>query len=379
MSKNLLRSTLMTAFGAMLSFPMLASASVVTNSMSTATANVNLSATATDTLAAGATTSDGARTETKSGVAQLAKFDAGTGVLTGVQVNLTSSVHKQTTAVTTASTNQGMNNVTVTASGTGSSTVQATVPHASTTSSSLNQADSCTSQRKNACADGVSSKSANYNFGVASNALGQYAGSGTFGVNYSASVTAETLANGFPSLATTTSTVDWTGTLGATYDYLLHAAQSFDGTSALTMNLDFGSVYLGDSVGDQAFSIFNGGGNRVGLRLIGVTEAGTGNGMFSTNLNTYGNIAAGSSQGFNASFLANQLGSFSTSYQLTLADLAPSISYAASTLYSNYSLTLNLAGNVIARPVRNDVPEPATLMLLGMGAAAFGVSRKRKA
>ena len=378
MSKTLLRSALMTAFGAMLSIPMLASATVVTESMTTAKADLSLNKTATDTLAAGATASNGARTETASGAAQIAKFDANTGVLTGVQVNLTSSTYTQTTQVTAAANAGASNNGSKTASGTGTSTVNVAVPNATTTPSSLTVTDTCTDNQRGGCTGTASSDTKSYNFTVASTALGDYAGSGTVGIGYSASVSADTTANGFSSLATTTSNVNWTGKLSATYEYLLHAAQSFDGSSALTLNLDFGSVYLGDTA-NQAFSIFNAAGNRVGLQLTGFSETGSGNSMFSTGLNTDGSIAAGGSKAFNASFLANQLGSYSTSYQLTLADLAPSISYASSTLYSGYSLTLNLAGNVIARPVQNDVPEPATLMLLGLGAAAFGVSRKRKA
>lgn len=379
MSKNLLRSTLITAFGAMLSVPMFAHAAVIPNSTTTTAVGFDLSDSVRDKLAAGAS-ADGPTTSAPTlGTTQVAKFNPNTGVLTGVTVKLTESVHKQTTAVTSAGTSAGSNSTNATATGTGRSTVQALVTGATTVTSTVIKADSCTSKRKEACADGTSSDQKNYNFSVASTALDQYAGSGTFGVTHTASLSAETTANGFPSEATTTSTVNWTGKLSATYEYLLHAAQSFDGSSALSLNLDFGSVYLGDSVGDQAFSIFNEGGNRVGLQLTGVNQTGTGNGMFSTNLNTYSNIAAGASQGFMASFLANQLGSFSSSYQLTLADLAPSGNYAASTLYSGYNLTLNLAGNVIARPAQNDVPEPATLMLLGLGAAAFGVSRKRKA
>jgi hypothetical protein len=379
MSKNLLRSTLITAFGAMLSAPMFAHAAVIPNSTTTAKVGFDLSDSVPDKLVGGARTNGPTTSSVTLGTTQVAKFNPNTGVLTGVTVNLTESVHKQTTAVTSAGTTAGSNNTSETASGSGSSTVKAVVTGAPTTSSSLTKIDSCAAKRKDACSDGAATQTANYNFSVASSALDAYAGSGTFGVTQTAALSAETTANSFPSEATTTSTVNWTGKLSATYEYLLHAAQSFDGKSALTLNLDFGSVYLGDSVGDQAFSIFNGAGNRVGLKLTGVNQTGTGNAMFSTNLNTYSNIAAGASQAFMASFLANQLGSYSTSYQLTLADLAPSGSYAASTLYSGYNLTLNLAGNVIARPAQNDVPEPATLMLLGLGAAAFGVSRKRKA
>lgn len=262
----------------------------------------------------------------------------------------------------------------------GTGSLQVNLPGASApaTWTTTAQTPACDGKRNVGCSASTAPGKMTVNSTLTASALDQYVGAGTsFAVSTEATVAARTTNNTFAS-ATTTSTLDWAGQLSATYEYLLHAAQSFDGSSALSLDLDFRSVYLNDSVGSLDFSIFNGDGNRVGLRLIDVRETGNGNGMFSTNLGTYSNIAAGGSQDFKAFFATDKLGSFSTSYQLTLADLAPS-SYAANTLYSNYSLTLNLMGTVVARPVQNDVPEPATLMLLGLGAAAFGVSRKRKA
>lgn len=370
----------MAAFGAMLSVPMFAHAAVV-NSTTTDAVDFTVSRSSSDVLAAGAT-AHAVTPKSNSVSKSLAKFDANTGVLTGVKVNV-ASTYKQTTNVSSPANPSASNNgqSTATGQGTVAATVTVTGTGTSSTSNASPQQASCSNNRKSGCSASTGPASTTYNTTLAPAALNQYVATGadtTFGVETTASMTTQTTANSFAAGATTNSTVDWTGKLSATYEYLLHAAQSFDGSSALSLDLDFGSVYLGDSAADQLFSIFNKEGLRVGLQLTGVSETGNGNGMFSTNLNTYSNIAAGSSQGFKASFLANQLGSFSTSYRLTLADLAPSV-YAANTLYSNYSLTLNLAGNVIARPVQNDVPEPATLMLLGLGAAAFGVSRKRKA
>ncbi|MFC5477862.1 PEP-CTERM sorting domain-containing protein [Massilia suwonensis] len=376
MSNNVLRPALIAAFGVMLSLPMFASAAVV-NSTTTATADFTVPQAFASNTTTG-TSSATANTTSKSTSTNIAKFDASTGVLTGVKVNVASQYKQSTTlAAPGVAGNSGKKD----AAGTGTGSLQISLPGASApaTWTTTAQPLTCDGKRDVGCSASTAPGKTTVDGTLTAGALDQYVGAGTsFAVNTQATVAARTTNNTFAS-ATTTSTLDWTGTLSATYEYLLHAAQSFeDGSSALTLNLDFGSVYLGDSAADQLFSIFNGKGARVGLQLTNVSETGSGNGMFSTNLDTYNNIAAGGSQGFKASFLASQLGSFSTTYQLTLADLAPS-TYAANTLYSGYGLTLNLAGNVIARPVQNDVPEPATLMLLGLGAAAFGVSRKRKA
>jgi hypothetical protein len=371
MSNNLIRSALIAAFGAMLTLPTFAHATVV---QTTAATTFGLSEHVDDKIAPGATTLNA-----NLGTTQVSKFDAGTGVLTGVTVNL-NSTHQQVTAVTTVSSSVGNNRDDASASGTGSSTVKLVVPNnVSETVGTLMQADSCLGKIKSACADGVSTKQEIKNVTINSAFLGDYVGTGTFGVNHAATLSAQTISNTFNGEATTRSTVNWNGSLSATYAYLEHAAQSFGSTSAFELNLDFGTVYLGDTVASQAFSIFNLAGDRVALQLTGFSESGDSNNLFSTDLDYFSNLAAGISKAFQASFQASALGSFGATYQLTLADVAPDLAYAVNTLGAGYGLTLNLSGEVVARPVENDVPEPASLMLLGLGAAALGASRKRKA
>jgi hypothetical protein len=374
MSHNLIRSALIAAFGAMLTLPTFAHATVM---QSTAAAEFKLSEYVDDKIDL---TKPGASTRNVNlGTTQVNKFNASTGVLTGAKVNLTSK-QEQVTFVTTTSAAGGNNKEDGSASGLGSSTVKLVVPNnVSETFSTLTQDDTCGGKVKSACVGLASTKEESRVVAISSAYLSDYAGSGTFGVNHTAALSAETISNTLHGEATTRSTVNWNGNLSATYSYLEHAAQSFGSTSAVELNLDFGTVYLGDTVASQAFSIFNLAGDRVALQLTGFSASGDSSNLFSTDLDYFSNLAAGISKAFQASFQASALGSFGATYQLTLADVAPDVAYAANTLGLGYGLTLNLSGNVVERPVENDVPEPASLMLLGVGAAALGASRKRKA
>jgi hypothetical protein len=321
--------------------------------------------------------------------AQVAKFDSSAGVLTGATVNLTST-YKQSTNVTVAAGGTGANSDgTFTARGTGSSSVKLGIPVGVTGAgaSLSNVKDSCTvvsGKIKADCDNGSSSTQVNDNTTVSSSALNAYVGSGSFLADLiAASNSAETTQNDFGGVASTASTINWKGNLSATYSYLLHAAQSFDATASMTaLTLDFGDVYLNDVVGDKDFSIANLiDANRVGLKLTNIVETGDVNNVFSTSMSTFDNLAQGNKNNYSASFLATTLGNNSATYQLTLADAAPDVVFASSSLGQGYNLTLNLKANVLQRPpppAGGEVPEPASLMLLGLGALGLLLQRKRR-
>ncbi len=365
--------SILTAMGALLTIPTHAA------QVTTGATAFSLTKSVTDQNVGGATTS----TNQVLGTSQVSKFDASMGVLTGATVNLTNGVHKQTTLVTVPTAGQGTGaNTDATASGDGSSSVKLTVPNGvSSGISTLTVTDTCADKRKAACIGTSTSTQVNSSLVLPSTNLGAYVGAGsTFAATHTAtSISANTTATEFTGTTQTESTVDWSGNLSATYSYLLHSAQSFNGTSSSNvLNLDFGTVHLGDSVASQAFSIFNLLGDRVRLGLSSISETDASN-QFSTNLSLFNNLAAGAHNGYSASFLASSLGSFGASYQLTFTDIAPDVAFAANSLASGATMTLNLFGNVIApQAPATDVPEPGSLMLLGLGAAAIGLARQRR-
>jgi hypothetical protein len=207
--------------------------------------------------------------------------------------------------------------------------------------------------------------------------LNDYVGAGKVDVTESLEVNATNSGVLSNATSTTKASATWNGTTTLSYTYLEHAAAGFGGIAGNTLDLDFGSFFVGDKVGSLGFSLANLFGDRVALSLIAIDQTGDTAHQFSTNLALFDDLSAGESTLFQADFLANTAGLHSVSYLLTFGDFAPDA--ASSSLYSGSTLTLNLHAAVLQPANQHiDVPEPASILLLGMGAAAFGLNRKRR-
>jgi len=295
----------------------------------------------------------------------------------GVKLNLSNSTQTQTTQVTSTAQHSTGPNDKVTSNGTGSSTVAISAAGVSNSYPIATQSDSCTDKLKFACTGTASAntKATNWVGNVLSGSLGSYVGGDNVTVARKAqSLIASQINSVFNGTESTQSTVNWTGDLSATYDYLLHAAPSFDG-GALSLVMDFGTVLLGDAAPPLGFSIFSAVGDRVGLDLDGIVVTGD-TGQLYSDLVAFSGLGAGSDQLFSASFDTGTVGDFSTTYTLSLSDA----DVGAENSRFNYTMTLNLKGSVIEPPsVRqpNDVPEPGIFALVSIGLFGLAITQRR--
>ena len=126
-------------------------------------------------------------------------------------------------------------------------------------------------------------------------------------------------------------------------DVVDHAEASFaSGVDQDLLTIDFGTLLAGGTI-NSGFDIHNlvqSVGFTADLDLDSMPGAGD-TGVLSTNLSTFSGLAAGSSNGFLASFDTSSIGSFSATYTLNLSD--EDIAGA-----TNQVLTLELLGEIVA-------------------------------
>jgi endonuclease I len=121
-----------------------------------------------------------------------------------------------------------------------------------------------------------------------------------------------------------------------------HAIPSFATPSqSLSQTIDFGNIALGASATPASFDIYNlnaPSGFTAALDLDSVASSGN-TSAFTTDLASFSNLAAGASQSFTSSFNVTSVGSFLSTYTLTLSD--ENLSGA-----TNKTMTLTLKGVV---------------------------------
>jgi hypothetical protein len=295
----------------------------------------------------------------------LPQFDAAIGVLTGATVSVSSTRTETISGTSTYSGNK-------TATFAGNSTAKIVAPDVDNTFVSVTRSQTCSGN--GSCSYAVNSTSTATNLNPTTiTSLNSYVGTGTVnGITLTLPQlqTNMTLSSSTASGGGSIYTLDWSGTIDATYSYLLHAAPSFDGGTEMTLDLDFGSLAQNNGVSPLAFSLFNTAGDRTGLNLTGIS-AGTGDTSFlSTDVATLTNLLQGTSSNYNALFNTSTVGNYSASYTLYLSDYLPT--GAASDTQYTYTMQLNLTGIVTA------VPLPAAVWLFGSGMLGMIVIARRK-
>lgn len=345
----------------------------------TATGPVAFNGTASVTAtASGVTSAANSNNNATAATVSLPQFDASLGVLTGVELGLNSS--RTQTIQGGGNKNNGPGR---TASGSGTSTAALTAPGVSAAfTPALAQAGGSCSLAQGptgpiSCTWGPNTSAATATSATATAEaanLGDWVGGGTASASLAmpslqATTTLSSVMGQAGSGSNTTYSVAWSGSVEASYTYLLHAAPSFDGGASQTaLDLDFGTVAQGSGPTHLAFSLYNlADPNRAGLDLDSVSPGTGDTDQLTTDLGTLSNMAQGSSEGFLAYLDTTTAGLFSAEYILNLSDA----DVGAAGSRNNYQLTLNLSGNVAP------VPVPAAVWLFGSALAGLvGLGRR---
>jgi hypothetical protein len=313
------------------------------------------------------------------------QFDSSLGVLMGTTIGLNSTL-AQSVFVTGTRLAGTTGNQDISGNGTATS-IALTAPGTSTTFPNAGFSAKCSASAGGSCASTTSAKLVDLDVSVTlGGALSDpYVGIGTVAVSQSANLSNTTTDSKFTVDASSFSqyTAKWSGAatddcattgLCVQYDYLLHAAPSFDSIATqLVLNLDLGTVLQNSADPTSKFNIYNLLGDRVGLDLDKISVSGD-DPQLTTNLATFAALAAGGFMSFSAVLDTATVGSFAETYTLFLSDADVG---APTSRFNNFTLTLNLTGTVVPQ-VTPTVPEPGTLGLLGAGMLGLGWLRRRR-
>ena len=315
-------------------------------------------ASVTDHQGGGLTSNDNASL----GSSELAQFAASDGVLTGVTLNLESTL-TSSLAVEGRAIGQS-----TTISGTGTGNAAISAPGVSYTFSDMVVNGSCSPASNGATCSSTTGNvvNASQSLVVSSGSLDSYVGTGTVSVDRTASTINATQTEG---TGTTQYDLNWAGNLSASYTYLRHAAPSFGSNSPIdSLTLDFGTVSQNSDVQSLAFSIFNlADPDRTALDLISWTADTD---ALHSGLSPFtDSLLQGEEALYYATLDTTNAGMFSATYLITLSDAAD---IGAASSHNTYTLTLTLTGTVTAVPV----PDSVWLFCSGL-IGVVGVARRR--
>jgi len=307
------------------------------------------------------------------GSSSIQQFDSSLGVLRGATLNLTST--RTQTVTVSANPGNAANNRSTTTIGAGESAAKVSALGVELAAPSIAASGQCQGNLRSGCSPAATMAQptpTNLSGAVDVDSLNSYIGSGSVTATRTADLSATQGAGTFPGAESTTYDLAWAGSLSLTYEYLLHAAPTFD-NGALVLDLDFGTFFQGANVTPLGFGILNAAGERVGLDLDGVAGSGSLSQLHADLAGFGGTVDAGSGKGFLAYFSTANLGSFGSSYTFSLSDA----DVGADNSRSGYTMTLNLAGKVVAQQPRvNDVPEPGMLALASVGLLGLLLTRR---